>query len=67
MYSSENEELAINSDRIVQINNTRPPALSLLKKDRSKFDFFNYTNCFKAISNAVALILFLLEFNVCAF
>ena len=63
MYSSEIEEFAKKSEKTVQINKTNPPAFSLSKKDLNSLVISNYTNCFSAISNAVALMFFLSGFK----
>lgn len=62
-YSSDKEEFANANEIMVQIKRTNPPAFSLSKKELNSFVIFNYTNCFKAISKAVALMFFLSGFK----
>lgn len=50
------EEFAKTKEITVQISKTNPPAFSLSKKDLNNLVVFTYTNCFSAISNAVALM-----------
>ena len=65
-YSSDKEEFANTSEMVAPIKSTNPPAFSLLKKELNSLVRFNYTNCFKAISKAVALIFLESGFKSCA-
>ena len=61
------EEFASAKERRVAIKRMSPPAFSLSKNDLNKRVILNYTNCFNAISKAVALMFFLSELKPCAF